>query len=307
MNKVENYSFIDNKHQIHDVTLLQHYFNFLVANMTRSKMTFTLVFVSIHDFEGISERFGLETSQEVLAKTFDFLLEQTRNSDLLFTLSNQNEWVFLLPRVTNGDASYFLKRIFTSVSHIHTDNEFQIELSASVVEISKSKVNFEEVLGSGKEALNQALRRGSSEIQRVETFMEPEVEVIKVSIIENDVMVQNILQTLLQRIALNYFNLEVQTFNDGDQFLQSSWYQSGHTHIVMLDNILPKKSGIEVLQELRKMPNTMKYIIFMLSKGRSEEDLIYAYDIGVDEYISKPFNVKLVEAQLKRWIKRLRS
>ena len=183
---------------------------------------------------------------------------------------------------------------------------FQLELSASVIGISHSKVNFEDVLGAGKEALDQALKNGPFEIQRVETFMEPEVETIKVSIIEGDVMVQDILQMLLKRIVLHHFNLEIRTFSDGNQFLQSSWYQSGHTHIVMLDDILPKKSGIEVLQELRKMPNTMKYIIFMLSKGKSEEDLLNAYDIGVDEYIVKPFNVKLVEAQLKRWLKRLR-
>ena len=117
MNQVVKDSFIDNIHQSDDVTLLQHYFNFLVANMTRSKTTFTLVFVAIHTFESISKRFGLEISKQVLAKTHEFLLEHTRNSDLLFTLSNQNQWVFLLPQSTQKDASYFLKRIFTSIPH----------------------------------------------------------------------------------------------------------------------------------------------------------------------------------------------
>lgn len=306
MNRVEEDSYLDNIHQSDDVTLLQHYFHFLVANMTRSKTTFTLVFVAIHTFESISKRFGTEISKQILAKTHKFLLEHTRNSDLLFTLSNQNQWVFLLPQSDQKDASYFLKRIFTSLPQLNIEENVPLALSASVVGISHSKVNFEDVLGTGKEGLDQALKKGPFEIQRVESFMEPEVETIKVSIIEDDGMVQDILQMLLKRIDLHHFNLEIRTFSDGDQFLQSSWYQSGHTHIVMLDDVLPKKSGIEVLQELRKMPNTMKYIIFMLSKGKSEEDLLNAYDIGVDEYIVKPFHVKLVAAQLKRWLKRLR-
>lgn len=309
MKRVVQDSYSNNIHPVNDFVLLRHYFNFLIATMTRSKASFTLVFVAIHSFESMAKRFGLDVSKQVLEQTNAFLLEQTRNSDLIFTIPNQNEWVFLLPQSTQRDAKYFLKRIFTSVPCllVDTEEELTLELSASVIGISHSKVNFEEVLGTGKEALGEALRKGPFEIQMVETFMERDVETIKISIIESDIMIQNVLQTLLQRTAINYFNLEIQTFDDGDQFLQSSWYQSGHTHIVMLNDILPKKSGIEVLQELRRMPNTMKYIIFMLSKGRAEDDMIYAYDMGVDEYISKPFNIKLVEAQLKRWLKRLRS
>ncbi|NGP45353.1 hypothetical protein G4V62_10455 [Bacillaceae bacterium SIJ1] len=54
------------------------------------------------------------------------------------------------------------------------------------------------------------------------------------------------------------------------------------------------------------MPNHQKYIIFMMSKRKTEEDLIYIYENGVDEIIEKPFNVRLFEAKVKKVLKRLR-
>lgn len=306
-NKTEsiiNVSLSTNNRNLNDIVILQHYFEFFVANIIRSKTSFTLVFVSSNTIN----EYGVDCSKQALQEANLFLLQQTRSSDRLFQLPTENEWVFLLPQSTTEDAKYFLKRIFQIVPNVLIDSgeERQLQLSASIVEISQSKISFEEALYAGKEALYQALKNGPFSMQIVETYSEREVEKVKVSIIEDNNMMQNVLQTLLQRTAMDYFDLEIQTFDDGEQFLQSTWYQSGHTHIVMINDVLPKKSGVEVLHELRSMPNTMKYIIFMLSKGKTEEDMMYAYDIGVDEFILKPFNVKLVEAQIKRWLKRLR-
>lgn len=306
-NKTEsfiNVSLSTNNGNLNDIEILQHYFEFFVANIIRSKTSFSLVFVSSNTIN----EYGINCSIQALQEANLFLLQQTRSSDRLFQLPTENEWVFLLPQSTTEDAKYFLKRIFQNVPDVLIDSgeEMQLHLSASIVEISQSKISFEEALNAGKESLYQALKNGPFTMQIVETFSEREVEKVKVSIIEDNTMMQNVLQTLLQRTAMDYFDLEIQTFDDGEQFLQSSWYQSGHTHIVMINDVLPKKSGVEVLHELRNMPNTMKYIIFMLSKGKTEEDMMYAYDIGVDEFILKPFNVKLVEAQIKRWLKRLR-
>lgn len=110
----------------------------------------------------------------------------------------------------------------------------------------------------------------------------------------------------MERVTGDQFHLKMNAFTDGATFLESNWYQSGETHIIILNDTLKKKNGMEVLHKLRNMPNNKKYIIIMLSKRRTEQDMLYSYEQGVDEYILKPFNVRLLEAKIKRLLRRLR-
>ncbi|TES57526.1 response regulator [Halalkalibacterium halodurans] len=154
--------------------------------------------------------------------------------------------------------------------------------------------------------MQEAVFKGASTIETVNDFQEPNVEKIKVTVIVEDQVIRSVLVNLLQRLTLEYFELDVQTFFDGEALLESSWHRSAHTHIVIMDDVLPKRNGLEMVHELRKMPNNEKYIVMMLSNRKTEEDVTYAFEMGVDDYITKPFNVKFVESRLKRYLKRLR-
>lgn len=294
---------------IYDMSFLQRFYDVQAANVVRSKTSFTLVFVAIHAVNEWFERYGDNLASQAFWQINEFLSQQIRNTDLIFHLPKKNGWVILMLNTGQEEATYFLKRIFQSIPPLASEQETDLPmgLSASIVEIANSTISYEEVLCAGEEALQLANVKGNKEIQIVERFKEPEIEQVKVSIIEDDKVMQSVLLTMLQRIEIDYFDLDIQTFHDGHQFLQSFWYQSSHTHLVIVNDILPKKNGIEVLHELRSMPNNKKYIIFMLSKLKTEEDMIYAFEAGVDEYITKPYNIKLVAARLKRLLGRLRS
>ena len=72
-----------------------------------------------------------------------------------------------------------------------------------------------------------------------------------------------------------------------------------------MNDILPLKNGLEILHTLRKMPNEKKFVIYMMSERNSENAILNAYESGVDEYIVKPFNLRLLEAKIKRTFARL--
>ncbi|GIN84727.1 hypothetical protein J6TS2_11130 [Heyndrickxia sporothermodurans] len=297
------------KTNLFDEGLLKSFFNLQVANVKRTKASFSLVFISVHPMSEIYTKSVVNNEDYTLEIVSAYLKKQVRNSDIVFQLSNPKNWVILLSNSGEEEAKYFLKRIFEEIPIISTSQEekLQVYLSASIIEVANSKTKYEDVLSDGEESLNQAIEMGPLQMKIIDSYKEPEIEEIKVSIIEEDEIVGGILYSLLERTAIDYFDLNIQLFQDGDQFLQSTWYESGYTHLVIMNDILPKKSGIEVLHELRKMPNNKKYIILMMSKRKTEEDMIFAYESGVDEYITKPFNIKLFEAQVKRIIKRIRS
>lgn len=161
-----------NRKYIQDEALLHRYFALQSSNISCSKAAFTLVFISIHSFHKLFQQYGMDIARQALQQINEFLLEQTKNSDLIFQLSPKNKWVFTLPHSGQEEAKYFLERIFRHIPYIsaYGEQELSIALSASIVEIANSKSNYEEVLGAGEIALQQALEKGPFAIQMVELF-----------------------------------------------------------------------------------------------------------------------------------------
>ena len=74
--------------------------------------------------------------------------------------------------------------------------------------------------------------------------------------------------------------------------------------LVMLDVMMPGMDGFSLCREIRKKSITP--IIFITAKG-SEEDVLYGYDIGCDDYIVKPFSLAELYAKTQALIKRAKG
>ncbi|WP_368505012.1 response regulator [Alkalihalophilus sp. As8PL] len=292
-------------------TVVEIFYRHQVATLERQKTPFTMVFLKVSNVNEIKQEHTAFIAEQVLIQMADFLLAQLRDTDMLFKVSNDDTFALILPFTGEKEANYFLKRVYNNVYPVPCFmNQRPIEVDAyltgSVVEIRDSKAQLKEVVTSGTSGLIQAIELGAFQIVPIDHFKAPQTESIKVSIIEQDPIVNGVLLNILQRHDQEDFTLDIKTFQDGQQFLQSGWHVSSHTHLIIINDILPKKDGLEVIYELRELPNTNKYLIIMLSTKKSENDMIHAYELGVDDYVRKPFNVKMLEAQIKRFLKRLR-
>ncbi|HHS95638.1 MAG TPA: response regulator [Phaeodactylibacter sp.] len=58
--------------------------------------------------------------------------------------------------------------------------------------------------------------------------------------------------------------------------------------LILLDLNLPKKSGIEILQEVKSSPELKRIPVIILSTSNAEQDIIRSYDLHVNGYINKP-------------------
>ncbi len=63
-------------------------------------------------------------------------------------------------------------------------------------------------------------------------------------------------------------------------------------HLILLDIKLPRRSGLEVLQWVRKQPGLCRIPVIMLTSSRHSVDVNRAYDFGASAYISKPETMK---------------
>lgn len=118
----------------------------------------------------------------------------------------------------------------------------------------------------------------------------------KILIIEDELPIQSVLKELL--IDAGY---EVVTANDGVEGISA--YHSGKFDLVLLDIMMPKLDGYRVCKMIRQESATP---VIMLTALDEEEAQIKAYEMQADDYITKPFSVKLVllhiEAVLRRSI-----
>ncbi|MFM2344932.1 MAG: phosphate regulon transcriptional regulator PhoB [Pseudomonadota bacterium] len=76
-------------------------------------------------------------------------------------------------------------------------------------------------------------------------------------------------------------------------------------HLIILDWMLPKQSGISFLKELKSNTSTKDIPVLMLTARQSEDDTIAGLDAGADDYIYKPFSPKQVVARVKSVIRRI--
>ncbi len=74
--------------------------------------------------------------------------------------------------------------------------------------------------------------------------------------------------------------------------------------LVVLDRMLPRLSGDDVAQRMRQDPRTSRIPIIMLTAKAEDEDELVGFALGVDDYIRKPFSVKLLLARMAAILRR---
>lgn len=77
--------------------------------------------------------------------------------------------------------------------------------------------------------------------------------------------------------------------------------------LILLDWMLPGRSGLELAQQLKQNSKTRSIPIIMISARGEEEDRVKGLDTGVDDYIAKPFSSREMIARVKAVLRRTQS
>ena len=88
---------------------------------------------------------------------------------------------------------------------------------------------------------------------------------------------------------------------DGEEALKVYEENENKIKLILLDVMMPKLDGWSVLRQVRQ---TSKVPIIMLTARGEEQDELFGFELGVDEYISKPFSPKILVARVEAILKR---
>ena len=89
---------------------------------------------------------------------------------------------------------------------------------------------------------------------------------------------------------------------DGEKALEVFEENRNKISLILLDVMMPKLDGWSVLRQIRQ---DSKVPIIMLTARGEEQDELFGFELGVDEYISKPFSPKILVARVEAILKRL--
>ena len=87
---------------------------------------------------------------------------------------------------------------------------------------------------------------------------------------------------------------------DGEEAV-SIFYDNKDIALIILDIMMPKMDGYEVCEEIRRVS---KVPIIMLTAKSDERDELRGFDLGIDEYVTKPFSPKLLVARVEAILRR---
>ena len=121
------------------------------------------------------------------------------------------------------------------------------------------------------------------------------MEAPKILVVDDESRMRKLVRDFLEKK-----NFQVLEAGDGEEAMDI-FYEEKDIALILLDIMMPKMDGWEVCREIRK---NSKVPIIMLTARGDERDELLGFDLGVDEYISKPFSPKILVARVEAILRR---
>lgn len=122
------------------------------------------------------------------------------------------------------------------------------------------------------------------------------MERVKILVVDDESRMRKLVRDFLERK-----NFQVLEAENGLEAMEI-FYEEKEIGLIILDVMMPKMDGWQVCREVRQ---SSKVPIIMLTARSDERDELQGFELGVDEYISKPFSPKILVARVEAVLRRV--
>ena len=120
----------------------------------------------------------------------------------------------------------------------------------------------------------------------------------KIMVVDDESRIRKLVKDFLQKEKFSVLEAE-----DGEEAMDL-FYDNPDIAVILLDVMMPKMDGWQVLREIRE---TSKVPIIMLTARADERDELKGFELGVDEYVAKPFSPKILMARVEAILRRTKG
>lgn len=298
----EQMAFRDALTGVYNRRYFDHEIQMEMQRTQRYGKSISLAFIDIDNFKLVNDHHGHQVGDLVLQGLAHILQQQMRNTDILARYGGE-EFVIIFPETMESQAVDVLNRIIKLVRDqpiIQNEGlDFYITISAGLAEWKKG-MSGSDWIQLADEALYKAKQKGRDQV--VLSTGKPESAKLElgnmrkqVLIADDDSSIRSLLISILQKMPVDI--LEVADGIEAWKILQSH-----DIDLCILDGVMPKEDGFSLLKKLRENASLRYIKVMMLSARKNMEDLQKGFELGADEYISKPFSLVELEVRIKRML-----
>ncbi|SDN28475.1 diguanylate cyclase (GGDEF) domain-containing protein [Paenibacillus sp. yr247] len=268
----------------------------------------SLVFIDIDCFKKINDTYGHHVGDLVLQGLAHLLQVNLRSTDLLARFGGE-EFVIALPNTAVEQAittmQDILDKVRTKAVAQYEGQTFSITFSAGVAEWQEG-MTVAEWVSKADDAMYQAKQQGRNRIVGAseeddggtmprKSAATPQLPKKNLLIVENDPILRAILTSHLEHLPIT-----ITLATNGEEALGLLLGRSFDACI--LDGMMPKLDGFTLLEQIKKdtrlSHRDMK--VLMLSGKKKEEDVARGFQMGADDYMTKPFSLVELEVRVKQ-------
>jgi two-component system cell cycle response regulator len=286
----------------------KHFNNVLtqMATLTdRTKKPFTLVLLDLDHFKKVNDKYGHPGGDKVLKVFSNLLLKTIRESDYFFRYGGE-EFALILPDTKAVAAIDLVERIRVAFAEtpisIEPFEPFYVTFSAG---ISEYRLKEDTLISKADQALYQAKKNGRNQsivYKQIASDLRRQLNII---IVDDDALVRKLVAKQFTNWKPDDFDVYIEEYADGASFVETEWYKSDENYMILLDGVMPKMDGLEVLNHVRNHYPHENIIISMLTSRNNESDIVLALKSGADDYIVKPFYAQEIVARVQRLTMRM--
>lgn len=280
------------------------------AEYERHETTFSVALLDLDRFKNINDTYGHDTGDQVLKQFATTIMTNKRQGDFFIRYGGE-EFMLVMPKTSQEQASLIVDRLlqaFVAQTFEKEEATFSCSFSSGVAAVQDEIKHGDELISKADQALYMAKRNGRNQVRvydENEGELGQKLDVLRIGIIDDDPIIHELLQDHLRKLTFKGHRVELRTFREGEEFFESKWYQQDGKFVLLLDGVMPRMDGLEVLRKLRSECSVDQFVIIMLTGRKKDQDIVKALDLGADDYITKPFSVSELEARVKRLAQRL--
>jgi len=118
----------------------------------------------------------------------------------------------------------------------------------------------------------------------------------------------NIKILIVDDVSVNRMTIKLSLKNENYTFIEAvngfeaiEKAKEHHPHVILMDAMMPEMDGFEATQKIREIESIQRTPILMITSLENKEDKIHALDVGVNDFISKPFDKAELKARCKSY------
>lgn len=275
--------------------------NYYETEMKHASFAGGVALIDIDDFKLCNDLYGHDVGDLALIETSKAIRSNIMEKDILIRYGG-DELLLLLPEATPERMDSVLEKIRADVSEVKNGKLGGIRLSISVGGVMTDKGPITDAVYRADRIMYLAKRQKNTVMtdRKIESNSEKQSgddkERPHVLIVDDSEFSRELLCGILGE---SFEILEADSGKEGLKLLRRYGTQIS---VVLLDIIMPEMNGFDVLDEMNREHWLDNIPVIMISADDSDENIRRAFDLGVTDYICRPFDAKVVERRIRNTI-----